>query len=279
MGFLIDPRMWDDPWFRRLSLPAQGLWQLCLLSRIRTALPGLVANASEGILADTWGQPIEVVRAGIQELLLPDNLRKQHFFWDSEARVIRIPNAPKYQKADNPNMLAGWYKNWRDVPDCKLKWDHLESLRLGVNLNQDSMHSAWSDLFAPIVQAYDRGVMLTSYAELPTARRDRHKSRNPDLKGDLKGDRDLDLDLDLKDTVTQTVSKRLQVVKITPEPQNRKNPASRSQNHSTTGRKNLGGSGGATDSTSLRATDDPEVLEKNGWKKTKGGTWMPPGYI
>jgi len=230
------------------------------------------------VLGETLARPVEFIQEGIEELLLPDKNGKQHFFWDSDSRVIRIPMAPKYQKAENPNQLLGWYRNWRDIPECQLKWDHLGTLPLGVNFENKNMRQLWAEIFGPIVDAHNRGVKLTSNAELPAGWRPSRgkKPLDLDLKGDLKGDRDLDLDLD--PTVTQTVSKRLQVVKITPEPQNRKNPASRSQNHSTTGRKSLVGSGGATDSTSLRATDDPEVLEKNGWKKTKGGTWMPPGY-
>jgi hypothetical protein len=178
MGWDLDPRMWDDAWFRPLGLAAQGLWQLCLQSRIRTTLPGMVV-AGEATLSETWGKPIEVVRQGLRELVLPDDSGKQHFFFDPISRVIRIPNAPKYRKADNPNVLSSWYRNWREVPECQLKWDHLKSLRDGVNMQNQTMRETWEDTFGVIIRAHESGVQLRTNAELPPTHRPRRR-RDPD---------------------------------------------------------------------------------------------------
>jgi hypothetical protein len=189
--------------------------------------------------------------------------------------------APKYQPADNPNMLAGWYKNWRDVPDGPLKWDHLETLPLGVNFKIASMQGAWNDLFGPIVDAYGRGVKLSSYADLPRARRSRAGKPRPldlDLKEKEKEKEDLDLKDTVRQTVTQTVSKPLNVFDFNQQSRNRTKAPMRSSPTPVPGSVAKVDVSSPAQNHQEESKDGAQDAGTPKVNRTKGGNILPPGW-
>lgn len=172
MSWMTEPKMWDDKWFRTLESDAQNIWQLCIGSSLRTSLPGLIRNADAMTIAGTWGKPIDRVAAALEELVAPDREGKQHFFIDSNARVIRMPAAPKYNKAINPNVLTAWFRAWKDVPDCELKFLHLfESIPLGVNFSNEVMFRCWNNTFGHVLnQLRNPAPMPGGMVQLPLPR-------------------------------------------------------------------------------------------------------------
>jgi hypothetical protein len=182
MAWLTDPRKWDDDWWSGLSPNAARVWEACLTGPFRSVLPGLCRGVSASILYETCvlrvrrperrGSPEEFA-TDLEELLQPDEHGKVHFYFDRSARVARIPMAPAYNHADNPNVLTAWYRAWRDVPDCDLKFQHIESLRLGVNFafvdkhQRRTMSDKWEATFGQPERAYlDGGKKLKTYVDL-----------------------------------------------------------------------------------------------------------------
>lgn len=182
MAWLTDPRKWDDAWWAGLSYGARMVWDACLTGPFRTVLPGLCRNVSALTLHDACANRIKRVHLrptlqdtedALAEALEPDEDGKVHFVFDSAVRVARIPMAPAYNHADNPNVLTAWYRAWRDIPDCELKFQHIESLRLGVNFafrdknGRSTMADKWDATFGQPERAYrDGGKRLKTYVDL-----------------------------------------------------------------------------------------------------------------
>jgi hypothetical protein len=123
----LDTRMWADSKFRALSSPAvsgKHLWIFLLVGPHTTNLPGLF-RAGEMALAEELGWSLEGFRKGFGELLR-EGLAKA----DWNARVVWIPNAIKYNPPDNPNVVKGWRDSWDEVPECSLKTEAYERLKV-----------------------------------------------------------------------------------------------------------------------------------------------------
>jgi hypothetical protein len=171
----------DDAWWAGLSAGAVRIWDTCLTGTFRTVLPGLCKGVSVSTLYDVCAarvrradrlQTQDDFATDLAELLEPYE-GKAHVLFDPAARVLRIPMAPAYNHADNPNVLTAWYRAWRDVPDCDLKFAHIESLRLGVNFayvakdGRRSMADKWEATFGQPEKAYlDGGKKLKTYVDL-----------------------------------------------------------------------------------------------------------------
>lgn len=182
MAWLTDPRKWDDAWWAGLSYGARMVWDACLTGPFRTVLPGLCRNVSALTLHDACAirikrvhlrPTLEQTEEALAEALEPDDQGKVHLCFDPSVRVARIPMAPAYNHADNPNVLTAWYRAWRDIPDCELKFQHIESLRLGVNFayrdkhGRSSMSDKWDATFGQPERAYrDGGKQLKTYVDL-----------------------------------------------------------------------------------------------------------------
>lgn len=220
MAWMIDPRLWDDPWYRSLPSDAREIWKVCLFGVFRTNLPGLCKNVSVLTLSEAVAFTPEQTRAALDRALAPDTEGKVHLYLDPAVRVARVPQAPMYNRADNPNVLVSWYRQWRDVPDCVLKFEHVASLKLGVNLaytdkqGRHTMAAKWSETFEAVEREYQvTGVKLRSYVDLAERR-----SRPAPVQAALKGfdtppkglpsgsgiwDQDQDRDRDLGSGITR----------------------------------------------------------------------------
>jgi hypothetical protein len=57
-----------------------------------------------------------------------------------EGRLTWLPNALKYQPPSNPNAVRCWGKSWDDVPECSIKTELWQALKIACK--------SWSVLFA-----------------------------------------------------------------------------------------------------------------------------------
>lgn len=159
MSWMMEPLWNEDPWIRSLSIHAAHVWVVCLTGSLRLGVPGL-CRVSPGILVDAVGEnhlDFEAAARTLAELAAPDEAGSRHVLYDPGSRVLRIPRAPAYNHAYNASILTSWYREWLKIPDCQLKFDHVESLKSGVNFNVETVAACWKRTFSSVEDAVSRG--------------------------------------------------------------------------------------------------------------------------
>lgn len=123
----VSRRIWDDERFRDKLSPippsAQGLFLRLLTAPECTVIPGLF-RAHEGGLADSLGWSREQFRERFGELFR-EGMAKA----DWKAGLVWLPNAIKRDPPSNGNMVAGWAKEWNELPECGLKREAYQYLK------------------------------------------------------------------------------------------------------------------------------------------------------
>lgn len=128
----IDTRLWNDRKFLSLSGDGRLLWVFFLTSPTTLPIPGVILGG-EAALAEQLGWTTERYRNAFAELLAKQ-LRIR-----CEGRLVWLPNAIRYQPPRNPNMVKGWSETWDDIPECQLKAELWEALKIACK--------GWSQLF------------------------------------------------------------------------------------------------------------------------------------
>lgn len=138
----INPKMWHDRHFVGLSVDAKLLWCF-LLTGNNDGVPGLI-RGGPGAYSDAmrWDRP--TTASALDELI-----KATFIEYDQHAQLLRVPGAPKYSPCTNANVLKGWLRRWKDVPESPLKYHHIESLRQAAE-DRPWFEEAWSVTFAPI---------------------------------------------------------------------------------------------------------------------------------
>jgi hypothetical protein len=122
----IDTRMWGDVRFRELSSPSPSgkyLWMFLLTGPQTSNIPGLF-RAGEMALAEELGWSLEGFREAFAEPLSKGLVKA-----DWNARVVWVPNAIKYNRPENPNVVKSWSSTWDEIPECALKIEAYERLK------------------------------------------------------------------------------------------------------------------------------------------------------
>jgi hypothetical protein len=118
--------MWGDGDFIRLSHAqpnAQTLWFYLLTGPHTTALPGL-SVAGPRQLAEALGWPYEAFAPCL------DEITSKGMAWvDARTRVVALPNAPKYDPPQSPNVVRYWKRLYQEVPDCEVKTRYRKRLQ------------------------------------------------------------------------------------------------------------------------------------------------------
>lgn len=123
---MVDTKIYSDEKFRNLSRPqpcGQYLFLYLLIGPHTGIIPGLF-RLGLGALADELGWPRETVSKLFQELF-----RKGMVKADFEARLIWLPNALKYNRPANPNVVKGWANRWSQLPECALRNEAFQAFR------------------------------------------------------------------------------------------------------------------------------------------------------
>jgi hypothetical protein len=110
--------VWQDDRFRALSAPrpnARTLWIYLLTGEHTCQIPGL-ARVGEAALAESLGWSVPAFHRCWREI---EGAGLAQADWAS--RVVWLPNAIRYDPPANPNIVKGWHRPWREIPDCDLK--------------------------------------------------------------------------------------------------------------------------------------------------------------
>jgi hypothetical protein len=118
----VDPRMWGDAKFRRLSQDAKFMWLYLLTGPETTSLPGLLVGG-QAHFAEALGWSTEAFAKAFQEAF-----REGMVEADWEARLVWVKNAVKYNSPESPNVVRGWRDHWDNVPECSLKCAAFQAL-------------------------------------------------------------------------------------------------------------------------------------------------------
>lgn len=140
----VDPRLWDDDKFVELSDDAKLLWLVILTGPQTSYVPGLMTTGI-GTLSEVLRKGFERVSEAFQELLKWGLI--EH---DPKRRVLRVPNAPRYNPPDNPNVLKGWFRVWQSAPESPLKYAHISSIFESLGDPSPAMKKAWDETFGTV---------------------------------------------------------------------------------------------------------------------------------
>lgn len=124
----VSPKLWLDPEWNTLSDDAQKLWFCCLTGPHTTMLPGLSVVPLYTLAGLCRMSPRKAEKA------LGELVDLSWVEYEKTWSVLRLPNALRYNSPDNPYQLKGWMRQWWKIPACKLRDDHLDSLREAVEL-------------------------------------------------------------------------------------------------------------------------------------------------
>ena len=149
----INPKMWDDEHYLLLSDQAKLLW--ChLLTGYSGGIPGLI-QGGVATFADAMRYERAVAESCLAELAVVTFIE-----YDRSKRLLRIPSGPKYKKPGNANVLKGWLRRWKDLPESALKYRHLDSMR-DAGDDRKWFAAAWSETFGEIkIPEHSRQVPL-----------------------------------------------------------------------------------------------------------------------
>ena len=122
----VDVRVWDDERVRAMTpIPpcGQGLWIRLLVSRHRSAIPGLLC-IGEAALAEEFDWSLEAFREAFREAFAQGLVKA-----DWKARVVWLPNAWKYNPPESINVVKSWRIPWDETPECGLKRESYRVLK------------------------------------------------------------------------------------------------------------------------------------------------------
>ena len=162
----IDPRMWGDEKFRSLSKPqpnAQTLWQYLLTGPHTNGLPGLY-NVGLAALAENLEWSLEGLSKRFRELL-----DKEMVKYDPKVRVVLIPKALSYDPPANPNVVKFWGKLYDVIPNCEIKNEFYQILKLYLEGLQEPLRERF---MKPFREGYRDSITITITTPLPLPKED-----------------------------------------------------------------------------------------------------------
>lgn len=131
----VDIRLWSDRKFLALGDQGRLLWVFLMTTPSALPIPGVIV-AGDAALAEQLGWSPERFTERFRELFdVGLSVRR-------EGRVTWLPNALKYQPPHNPNAVKCWAGVWDDVPECSLKHDIWQALKIACK--------SWDRLFAKL---------------------------------------------------------------------------------------------------------------------------------
>ena len=135
-------RVHTDAGFLQLSAPqpnARSLWLWLLTCPEQTNIPGLIRIGERGAAEACHNWPLEGFRKGFQEVS-----RNGLAVADWGARLVWVPKAIKYNPPANPNVIKSWSDNWDELPECSLKGQAWQALKLSL----EQRRKGWGEVFA-----------------------------------------------------------------------------------------------------------------------------------
>lgn len=180
----IDPRMWDDDRFNALDPVAKLLWAYLLTGPHTVAwVPGIV-QAGTASLAEAMRCSEKAIRAALADL------RKAGLVdVDEPRRIVRLPNAPAYNPPGNPNVMRGFHRRWRALPECPAKYAHLKSVSVWESVfsamyaetfGSESLPEAFRKPLGNPFESLSKDTVTETETETGNRDRDQDPSSDPD---------------------------------------------------------------------------------------------------
>jgi hypothetical protein len=141
----IDVRIWGDEKFRELSRmepSGQALWIYLLTNPESHSIPGLF-RSGEASIAESLCWDLKDFRKAFAEVFAKGLAEA-----DWNARVVWIPNAIKYNRPENPNVVKSWAAHWDVIPECYLKQKALFQAVLRMEDFTEGFRKAFAEAFA-----------------------------------------------------------------------------------------------------------------------------------
>lgn len=118
----IDPRIWGDAKFRRLSDDAKLLWFYFLTNPHLTNLPGVFQAWPEGMARDLgWLDEPTTEKPCRLDAAFKEITDLKMAIYDDIAGLIYIPRAYFFNLPDNINVVKGWAVWFFQLPECPLR--------------------------------------------------------------------------------------------------------------------------------------------------------------
>jgi hypothetical protein len=119
----IASQIWSDPKFLAIEGDFGKLLFIHLCTR-EQVLPGIIKAGPAGIAESIQREDEPAMVRSAFYNLVELNLVE----YDGVLRLTRVPKAPTYNPPYNGNQLRGWYRKWVQLPDSKMRTDHVESI-------------------------------------------------------------------------------------------------------------------------------------------------------
>lgn len=140
----LEPQFWDDEKVAALSDAGRTLFAYLVTCADSYLLPGLIIGGV-GSLSEALRRSYTHTNKALAELMMAELAEV-----DSQKRLIRIPNAPRYKPPGNGNVIKGWFRTWKRLPESPLKYRHVNSLDEVVKSRSMDHLKAWEATFATI---------------------------------------------------------------------------------------------------------------------------------
>jgi hypothetical protein len=134
----IDPQIWNDEKFRRLTLHGKFLFLFTLTHLQMTSLGAM--RATVGGMADELGLSREVCQEALEELLSAGMVD-----FDAGACCLIAKNFLKYNPPESPNAVRGWVKAVEFVPERTLKNELLQQAKAFLEAFPDAFREGYQD--------------------------------------------------------------------------------------------------------------------------------------
>jgi hypothetical protein len=149
---LVSQCIWNDELIIRADDFTRVVWFGLLTGPQVTSLPGLIIGDELSFSTFLRRDPV-TIRETFHELVRLERIEVDTFY-----KVIRVINAPRHNPPQNPNVVTGWWKTWKNLPESELKYHHVESLRSAVPTDNRNIVSTWNHTFGSLGDEYLLGV-------------------------------------------------------------------------------------------------------------------------
>lgn len=140
----VEVRTWGDEKFRALSpIPpcGQGLWLFLITGPHTGPIPGLF-RAGRAAMSEELGWDLEAFDEAFGEAFRQGMVKA-----DFKARVVWVPNAIRHNKPESPNVVRSWAAEFDLIPECALKTEALEALKVSIHALGEAFAKAFDEAF------------------------------------------------------------------------------------------------------------------------------------
>jgi len=137
------PFTWNDAKFKKLSNPPSAVttWFYLMTHQHLTAIGAMLATPAG--LAAELGWPEKAFRKAFKEVT-DQGMAKV----SEKDSIIWLPNFMKHNKPESPNVLKSWVPSFDYLPECPLKAEILQHLKVFVEGLSKGFQEAFKEAFA-----------------------------------------------------------------------------------------------------------------------------------